>query len=153
MPVIPFFVDQGNYAITQPGTTLFGTDGVGTCFGIVADLGGGNVFCGHLDNGIAATPANLQTITTNTQARLTTALQGQTVNSFHVTTTNGDQREVGAVTQGINNFLGGLQNQINATWYSSMGIAWNNGNVQAGNNYQNPGNVNQLTNQQGNFTI
>ncbi len=149
---IPFFVPQSHYAIIPAPNQLFGTDGLTMCFGFIGILNNNNLFCGHLDNSIAATGPNLAQISSRTQHLLTQALTGHTVNQLHVATANLNKSEVQAINSGISAFCQALQPQIIPTPYQGNGIAYNQGNVSAGGNFQTPA-TNLLTTPVAGFTI
>jgi chemotaxis receptor (MCP) glutamine deamidase CheD len=52
-----FYVNQGRYGITANNNFNFGTEGLGTCVGVIVQLNNGNNFCGHMDHSYEPTQA------------------------------------------------------------------------------------------------
>ncbi|KAN0022159.1 hypothetical protein ACTFIU_004328 [Dictyostelium citrinum] len=109
--------------------TSIGTDGLGTCVGIIARLNNGNTYCGHLSCEMQGIAANVQTITERTQTIMNERLNPINVASLHVATTS-NGLDTNAMITGIQN----TYPAIVVTRLEGTGLYWDGNNVAAINN-------------------
>ena len=50
--IFNYYVTQGTYGITNKDNLTFGTGGLATCVGIIAELDTEDLFCGHMDSDV-----------------------------------------------------------------------------------------------------
>ncbi|KAN0050548.1 hypothetical protein ACTA71_003679 [Dictyostelium dimigraforme] len=68
--------------------TSIGTDGLGTCVGVIARLDNGDTYCGHISCEISGIAANIPTIRQRTQEILTAIINPANVTKLHCATTS-----------------------------------------------------------------
>lgn len=84
-----FYVNQGRYGITNNTNLNFGTDGLGTCVGIIVQLNNGTNFCGHMDHSYEPTRAQQVAFMAAVTAVLTATIPMANVTSVHYCTPGG----------------------------------------------------------------